>query len=52
MEFRVLVDDSYISIGSVLTELMNEGYQKLVYYASRRMFVVENNYSTMEKETL
>ena len=51
-EFHVLVDASDIAIGAVLTQCTKDGYQQLVYYASRRLSSAERNYSTTEREAL
>ena len=50
--FHVFVDTSDIAIGSVLMQLTELKWYRLVYYASRKLLKAERNYSTTEREAL
>ena len=50
--FHVFVDASEIAIGTVLMQLTEPNWYRLVYYASRKLSTAECNYSTMEREAL
>ena len=41
-----------VAIGSALMQLSEPSWYRLVYYISRKLSVVERNYSTTERETL
>ena len=51
-EFPVFVDVSDVVIGSALMQLIKPKWDRPVYYASQKLSQAEQNYSTMERETL
>ena len=50
--FHVFVDASDIAIGSVLMQVTDPKWYRLVYYAIRKLSKAERNYSTTEREAL
>ena len=50
--FHVFVDASDVAIGSALMQRTPPNQYRSVYYASRRISIAENNYSTTEREAL
>ena len=50
--FHGFVDVSDIAIGSILMQLIEPKWYRLVYYASRKLSKAERNYSTTEREAL
>ena len=50
--FHVFVDASDIAIGSVLMQVTDPKWYRLVYYAIRKLSKAERNYSTTERESL
>ena len=52
IEFRVHVDVSCITLGTVLMDEGVEGMDHLIAFASQRLFKAENKYSTTEHEGL
>ena len=50
--FHVFVDALDITIGIVLMQLLEPSWYRPIYYASRKLSIVERNYSTIEREAL
>ena len=51
-KFIVITDASKVSIGSVLTQLDDQGQERVICYSSRGLTEVERRYSTVERELL
>jgi hypothetical protein len=52
IDFHVHIDTSNIALGVMLGQNLNNTIDKPIYYASRLMNSIENNYITTEKEAL
>ena len=50
--FHVFVDASNVAIGSLLMQLSEPSWYKLVYYVSRKLSTAQRNYSTIERALL
>ena len=50
--FYVYVDASNVAIGAVLSQKDDKNFDHPIYYASRQLVAVEQNYSTIEWEAL
>ena len=51
-EFHVYVDASNVAIGAVFSQKDEKNFDHPIYYASRQLVAVEQNYSTTEREAL
>ena len=51
-EFLLATDASYSAIGAVLSQVHDNGTEKVIVYWSRQLSKAERNYSTIEREAL